>query len=481
MRGSKYIVTFVAAWIMSCSGFTDIQPTHQLTPNNAFKTMGDIELHLDGTYSFFLGTGYFANAYGVLPDMMSDNLAENVESLGSYRQVVDWQYVANDGTISGVWATPYAIINNCNILLSNVDNFKEAKTGQRNRLKSQALAIRALTHFDLLRYFGQSYDRNSTALGIPIKTVANLDKPARNTVKEVYDQIYADLTLAKSLVANIDEPINSSTDKSRIDAAGMDAIFARVAYYAKDYAQAITSSSSAINSGIGLASFADFPAIWTDDAVSNEVIWSVPYLPGEGYVAGDVFFAVNNRESFRPSQGMLNSYSLTSYSPNAANDIRYKTYFSSSTSLRPGELIVAKYLGKGGAVDGLVNWKALRIAEMYLVRAEARARTGLNTQARADLKTLRDQRISVVDTEDLSDPAKLLAAILLERRRELFLEGHRWFDLRIAGGGISRGGDCKAPATACSLPAASFRFVWPIPQDEIKANPTIASQQNTGY
>jgi len=442
--------------------------------------MGDIELHLTGIYSGFLGTQYYAGAYGTLPDMMSDNLAENVESLGSYRSVVDWQYVANDGTISGIWATPYALINNCNILLSNIDNFKETKAGQRNRLKSQALAIRALTHFDLLRYFGQSYDRNSTALGIPIKTVANLDKPTRNTVKEVYDQVYNDLTQAKTLVANIDQAINSPTDRGKIDANGMDAIFARVAYYAKDYPLAI-SKASAVISTVSLASRADFPAVWTDDAVASEVIWSIPYLPGEGYVAGDVFFAVNNRVSFRPSQGLLNTYSQTSYSPNAANDIRYKTYFSSETSLRPNELIVSKYLGRGGAVDGLVNWKALRVSEMYLIRAEARARTGLNTEARVDLKTLRDQRISIADTEDLSDPAKLLAAILLERRRELFLEGHRWFDLRMAGAGISRGGDCKAPATACSLPAGSFRFVWPIPQDEIKANPNIASQQNAGY
>jgi hypothetical protein len=443
--------------------------------------MADIELHLNGIYSGFLSTGYFGLAYGTLPDMMSDNLAENVESLGTYRSVVDWQYVSNDGTISGIWATPYAIINNCNILLSNVDNFKETKVGQRNRLKSQTLAIRALTHFDLLRYFGQSYDRNSSSLGIPVKTVVNLDKPARNTVKQVYDQIYSDLTQAKSLVANIDQAINSSTDKSKIDAVGMDAIFARVAYYAKDYAQAVTSATAVINSGVGLASRADFPSIWTADAVSSEVIWSVPYLPGEGYVAGDVFFAVNDRESFRPSQNLLNTYSLTSYSPNAANDVRYTTYFSSQTSLRPGELIVAKYLGRGGAVDGLVNWKALRVAEMYLTRAEAYARTGSNAAARADLKTLRDQRISIADTEDLSDPAKLLAAILLERRRELFLEGHRWFDLRMAGAGISRGADCRAPATACALAASSFRFVWPIPQDEIKANTNIASQQNAGY
>jgi hypothetical protein len=481
MRGQKYIIGFILAVVMSCSDFTNIQPDHSLTPNNAFKTIGDIELHLNGIYSGFQSTGYFALAYGTLPDMMSDNLAENVESLGNYRTVVDWLYVANDQTISTIWATPYTLINDCNILLSNVDKFKESKAGQANRLKAQALAIRALAHFDLLRYFGASYDRSSTELGIPIKTVSSLDRPVRNTVKEVYDQIYNDLTQAKALVTSIDVAINSPTDKSRIDAVGIDAIFARVAYYAGDYSQAITSATNAIATGPALASRTDFPAVWADDAVVNEVIWSIAFLPGDGYVAGDVFFAVNNRVSFKPSQALLNTYSQTSYSPNPLNDIRYTSYFSSTTSLRPGELIVSKYLGRGGAVDGLVNWKAFRISEMYLIRAEARARTGQATAARADLKTLRDVRISVPDSEDLSDPSKLLAAILLERRRELFLEGHRWFDLRMQGTGIIRGGDCKAPATVCSLAPGSFRFVWPIPQNEIKANANIAGQQNAGY
>lgn len=474
MSISKYIVAFIGALIMSCSNFTDIQPTHSLTPNNAFKTISDIELHLNGIYSGFQSTGYYALAFGTLPDIMSDNLAENVESLGSYRTLADWLYVANDGTISGIWATPYSMINDCNILLSNVDKFKETKTGQRNRLKSQALAIRAMTHFDLLRYFGQSYDRNSTELGVPIKTESNLDKPQRNTVKEVYDQVYTDLSQAKNLMGSMDQSINTSSDRSRIDIIGVDAILARVAYYAKDYATAISSATAVINNSnqLGLATFADFPSIWSDDAIANEVIWYVKFFPGDGYAGGDVYFAVNDRVSFKPSQSLLSLYNTTT-------DIRYKSYFSSTTAKRPGQLIVSKYLGLAG--DGLTNWKALRMGEIYLIRAEAMARSGQNTAARSDLKKLRDQRISVPDIEDLSNPSFLLTAILIERRKELFLEGHRWFDLRRAGQGITRGGDCKAPATACLLTSNSFRFVWPIPQDEMKANPNIASQQNTGY
>lgn len=483
MRRTKYILSVVMVLMFSCADFTSQQPDHDLTANNVFKSMEDVELYLNGIYASLQSTGYFALAYGTLPDMMSDNLAEGVESLGTYRSLVDWQYVANDANIASIWAAPYSTLNDCNILLANVGRFKETKTGQANRLKAQALALRALAHFDLLRYFGQSYDRNSTDLGIPIKTVSSLDKPKRNTVKEVYDQIYADLTDAKSLVANIDVAINSSSDRSRIDAIGIDAIFARVAYYAKDYTKAISSASSAISSGLGLASTADFPSVWANDAVSTEVIWSIAFLPGDGYVAGDVFFAVNNRVSFKPSQSLLNIYSQNISPADPSNDVRYNSYFSNNTSLRPNELIVSKYIGRGGAVDGLVNWKAFRMGEMYLIRAEAQARTGATGAAKTDLQTLLTTRLKqgVTNTYDLSTTNSLIAAILQERRKELFLEGHRWFDLRIAGAGINRGSDCKAPATACSLPASSFRLVWPIPQNETKANPNIASQQNSGY
>ncbi|MBY0435781.1 MAG: RagB/SusD family nutrient uptake outer membrane protein, partial [Cyclobacteriaceae bacterium] len=379
MKALTYIFTLALAMIMSCTNFTDIQPTHSLTPNNAFKTMADIELHLNGIYSGFQSTGYYSLAYGTLPDLVSDNLAENIESLGNYRAMVDWLYVANEGTISGVWATPYGIINDCNILLSNVEKFKETKTGQRNRLKGQALAIRALAHFDLLRYFGQSYDRNSTELGVPIKTESNLERPQRNTVKEVYDLVYNDLTQAKSLLGSIDVEINANA-RTRIDVIVVDAILVRVAYYAKDYATAISSATNVINSGLPIATRSTFPGIWANDDDATEVIWAIKYFPGDGYVGGDVYFAVNDRVSFKPSQALLSLYT-------PSTDIRYTSYFSTSVPKRVGQLVVSKYIGPTG--DGLTNWKAFRMGEMYLIRAEARARSGQGTQAMADLNLLR--------------------------------------------------------------------------------------------
>lgn len=474
MSFRKYKISFVIAVLLSaCSGFTDVEPTHVLTENNAFLSMDDVELHLTGIYAGFLGGGYYGNGFGQLADMMTDNLAENIESLGNFRTLVDWQYVANDGTISGIWATPYSMINDCNILLVNVEKFPEKEPGQKNKLKGQALAIRALAHFDLLRYFGQSYDRNSTSLGIPIKTESSLAKPTRNTVKEVYDQIYADLTEAGTLLSSLETPVNDGFP-DHIDAIGVDAIMARVALYANDYALAISKATSVISQK-GLADQANFPLMWTEDNPLNEVIWSVTFLGNDGYVGGNVFFSINNRVSFKPSQELLSLYST--------NDVRYDSYFSSTTTLRPGQLVVSKYLGRSGATNGVVNWKALRTGEMYLIRAEAQAISKLGggeTGAMDDLNTLRAARITGYVNENLTGSA-LLNAIDVERRRELFMEGHRWFDLRRTGQSIARGGDCAAPATACALPSTSFRWIWPIPQNEIKANPNIAGQQNAGY
>ncbi len=462
--------------ISSCD-VIDVKPTHILTGSTAFRNLDDVESHLNGTYASFRSGNYYGSTYGVMADMMTNDVAEHVESLGNFRSLVDWTYVANDALILGAWEIPYLVINNANIILANVDKFEEGVAGQKARIKGQALAIRALAHFDLLRYFGQSYDRNSTSLGIPIKLESSITTPVRNTVAEVYDRVYLDLAEAKTLLSGtLDEDINGLEKRSRIDLAVVNAIHARVALYAKDYPTAITNASAVIdNSGSGLASPTEFEAIWSEDAVANEVIWSVAFLPGQGQPGGDVFFSVNNRLAFKPAQDILNLY-------DADDDARYDAYFSDNVDLdgRDGQIVPIKYLGRSGLTDGNVDFKVFRVAEMYLIRAEAYANSSQDGPALADLNTLRAARVDEYSDVSLSG-SPLKAAIAEERRKELFLEGHRWFDLRRMGQSIQRGGDCAAPATQCELPSSSHRWIWPIPQSEIDANPMIAGQQNAGY
>ncbi len=456
----------------------DLQPTHVQDVKDAFKSMNDVDTHLNGVYSYF--RGYYAT-FGTLGDIMSDDLAETPESLGGLRSVSDWNYVANDGTVFTAWSIPYQIINDANLVLGNVDRFDETADGQAARIKGQALAIRALAHFELLKYFAIEYERNSTALGVPLKlTFDPRATPSRNTVEEVYDQIYDDLTEAKALLSGpLDESINSADSRNKIDEIGVDAIMARVALYAKDYATAIDAASSVIDeSDLALAEPNEFASIWSKDRVANEVIWSVAYLPGQGQVAANVFFVPNDRIEFNASLELLGLY-------DPATDIRYEAYFSDEIETenidRAGELIPIKYLGRDASKpDGVVNFKVFRVAEMYLIRAEAYAYSSQDGNAMDDLNTLRDARISGYVDQNLTGIA-LKQAIEDERRKELFLEGHRWFDLHRAEKGINRGSDCAAPATACELPASSHRWVWPIPQAELNGNPGIRDQQNPNY
>jgi starch-binding outer membrane protein, SusD/RagB family len=474
----RFSLSIIILFIISSCNVTDIDPTHLLDGSNAFKDMDNVEQHLTGVYSAFRGGAYYGSTYGVQADMMADDVYETLESLGNFRTVTDWTYVANDGIVAGAWITPYAVISDANLVLVNLERFNESAAGQRARIRGQALAIRALAHFDLLRFFGQSYDRNSTALGVPIRLDNSLASPTRNTVKEVYDQVYADLAEAKSLLTGtLDESVNSATERNKIDATVVDAIQARVALYAKDYTTAVASATSVIGAtGYGLASRADFPNIWKQNATASEVIWSIRYLPGQGQAGGNIYFSVNNRLSFQPAPELVALYDVS-------NDVRYSSYISTTLTNpagRNGQVVPIKYLGINGLTDGVVNFNVFRVAEMYLIRAEAQAFLNQDALALADLNALRGARINGYTNVVLAgDPLK--QAIQNERRKELFIEGHRWFDIRRAGESITRGAACGAPATACNLPSTSFRWVWPIPQGELDANPSIRPQQNQGY
>jgi hypothetical protein len=139
--------------------------------------------------------------------------------------------------------------------------------------------------------------------------------------------------------------------------------------------------------------------------------------------------------------------------------------------------VVVKHLGKGTTTEGVVDWKAFRTGEMYLIRAEANANSNQAALALADLNTLRAARINgfVSGTES---GAALTNAIELERRKELFMEGHRWLDLKRTTRSINRG-EIAAPTTQSVLASNSRSWVWPIPQSERDANPNMS--QNSGY
>jgi starch-binding outer membrane protein, SusD/RagB family len=471
----KKITIAIAALLSlaSCKKVLDAKPDFNLEGQD-LKKIEDYDFALSGAYLSFQSVNYYgataaaSNAFVCLPDMLSDNMNETGESLGNERVFSRWAYAEDEAQIENTWIAGYKIISNANIITRGIDAFAATSQGAVNRIKAQALAIRALSHFDLMRYFVDDYDRNSTSPGIPYINAYDYEqKPARGTVKNDYDHIEQDLKTALALMDDMDAPINPGGNRAYIDADAVHAILARVYLYANELDSAVKYSTLAIDAR-PLADFNDFPNIWTD-ASNAEVFWSCVFESGEGAPGSNVYFPTNDRSEYRPNPTLVATYDEN-------NDIRYFSYFADIS----GRQVLAKYLAKASQLnnpDGVVNFKAFRTGEMYLIRAEAYARKGGAGEALGleDLNTLRTARIFGYTPVVLAGTA-LTDAIQAERRKELICEGHRFFDLKRINRIVNRP-NC---GSFCTLDPANRAWTWPIPQPEIDANPNILPQ-NPGY
>jgi hypothetical protein len=478
MSIKKIIIAFLfLSGVASCSKFLDKNPETDLDGAARFNEIEDYEFALLGAYSLFRDTDYYggfdgnSNAFVTLPDLLSDNVYESAESLGNERIFSRWQYAEDENQIENTWLAAYLIIAQANLTLRGIERFEDTDPGAVNRIRGQALAMRAMVHFDVLRYWVEDYDRNSSAPGIPYISVYDYEqKPSRGTVKGTYDQMLNDLYNAMGHFENTDQEINDG-DRALIDQHVVNALLARIHLYANQPDSAIKYATRVIDE-FPLASMDEFGLIWRDASLA-EVVWSLTFNAGQGQIASHIYGPDINAAQYYPNPTLLASYDL--------GDIRYDAYFRDvPDDFGDVRTVLVKHEAKITQVrnpDGVVNFKAFRTGEMYLIRAEAYARKGGAWEASgmADLNTLRAARIIGYVDESLSGAA-LLNAIALERRKELVAEAHRWFDLKRTTKTINR----TFCTGFCNLPPANRAWTWPIPQPEIDANPNIGAQ-NTGY
>lgn len=473
MKLYKYIssVLLIAILATSCKKQLDTNPPFNFDEED-IQNLDDAERVLGGVYAKLRNIDYYGNlnsssGYSTLPDIISDNFEETVESLQALVLLTYWGAASDETNIENIWKAAYGVIVQANFVINNVDKFSAADPEKANRLKGQALALRAYVHFDVLRYWGENFEEGGTGKGIPYKE--DTDKftlPARLTVGASLTKIWTDLNAAMDLLADVDRPINTASRKSNIDLNAARAIAARIALYQEDFDNAIDYATDVI-AAIPLARLADSAAyrnIWTDQS-SIELVWTVNFDPGQGAPGSNIFFPGGNRSSFRVDPLLRATYTTS--------DIRLGTFIQSVVRGGVAREVLYKFRGRTGLNDGNVNWKVLRTSEMYLIRAEAAARRNTGTDAvnaLLDLNTLRGSRIrNYVPGTEVGQA--LINAIALERRKELLGEGHRWFDIKRTDRVIDRNsGD--------ELPANDRFWAWPIPFAELQTNPM---PQNDGY
>lgn len=447
----------------SCNKKLDLLPTDAIDVTKAFTSVDDLEKGLLGVYSANRSAdavNYNGKIY--IGSILADEAKISDENRGQGQFTFKWQYSSVEGEHNADFARYYVMLDRLHRVLAAMDNVPASGTEatRKAKIRAELIGLRGVAHYELLiRFMPSGYDAN--ALGVAIMTTSDLTvKPSRNKVGEVVAQIESDLAASRA-DANIP---NAPADVIRLSKAALAGYQARTALLKRDWTAAATFATDAITlSGKSLATGGAFVNYWAD---RNEIetIWkyrnqSTPQL---------LWRDTNGDQFFEASDKLKNQYDRT-------NDIRYSTWFGpvgSDTS------VILKYPGSdlGPQIN---DEKIIRIAEMYLIRAEANAENNQLTQAANDINTLRAARIAGYVNVTFASKDEAVNAVMNERFKELCFEGFRFFDLKRKGLPVARNASDVGSPNWQNLPANSFRFALPLPQDEIFANPNAV--QNEGY
>lgn len=472
MKVNKIKFFFVGIAALSLVGCTDIV-NDQLDPDgvieeNVFSSIKSSEQVLLGSYSRMpLGANLYAQS------LITDELKYSQQNNGQGKEVHSWTFTAQQDEFSSVWYGAYGSISSANKILLNFDKIpavSDSDIALKNQLKGEALAVRAFNHFLLVRLFSPKYQ--ATALGVPyVKSDDIYAQPSRPTMQETYQQIMADCNEAYPLLANV-----SATTKNRFNQAAVRALQAYVALEMNSFDQAIVYANQALTFNSALANtLATVQATWTDTNTS-ELLFFQSNIAGSASAAAGTYFTTN----LLSSGGIIYwNPSVTLYNKFASTDFRRARYFSGTPTAPYNTFIVNKYPGATGNY-GVNNIKVFRVADLYMILAEANARktTPDLTAAFTAYSTLRTARNAGTSTA-FADQNDAITKILDERSREFAWEGSRLLDLKRNGRLITRQGvDIYILNPVATLNDIN-RYTFPIPTAETQANPNI--QQNAGY
>ena len=497
------VLAACASIFTSCN--LDTYPENKLVNDQALKTMSDLEKFELGTYALFRGN--FGQPLIIAGDLQGDYV-NAVRGFGNtYGSLHKWIYTYADYEVEDVWEACYKTIAQANYVLSKDGSISyDADTEQDyyDQIMGEIYFIRAMSLFQLIDKFCGSYDSATAGKdysGVPILTGFDPQAmPSRSTLQQSYAQVLGDIAEAKSRLA--DATGEAGSDIITIDC--VTALEARVYLQMHNYDEAYKKAVSLIGDGTyALAgSEAELKSLFTDDA-GSEIILSFYASPTELPAQYGYQFVVdqNSRDDYFkpqyiPTQTLIDMYDDADY--------RKSVYFlkaDNSTCEINGNMITTpvylmnKYPGNpalqttAGAKNYRNAFKVFRIAEMYLIAAEA----GLYAQggdAKTYLNALRGKRgLGALGSVALAD-------VKAERVREMIFEGNRIGDLKRWGDGfaerkpqsgkITTGEDFSLIETGTmfdklSVTKDDYRFVWPIPSNEIYANQILASQQNPGW
>lgn len=439
----------------SCSEFIEIDPPRtDLVREAVFANDATTIAAISNVY-FQMQSGNFAGGalrgISFICALSSDEMLNyNTSSFfaQNLNQFNQNSLLANNSFNADFWSELYQYIYKANAIIEGLSSSTGVSENLKKQVEGEAKFIRAFSHFYLVNLYGD------VPLTITTDYIANQSNP-KTPKADVYQQIIADLKDAQNLLA--EDYSFSSNERVRPNKWAATALLARVYLFTEDWINAEAEASAVINNTTRY-NLADLNNVFFKN--SEEAIWQLSNAIG-GYPQDIFTFYIFGA----PTNGALQSDFVNAFE---AGDSR-KNLWISSVGSAPYYFPI-KYQS---FTSGTEYSTILRLAEQYLIRAEARAKQGKimgANSAESDINVIRN-RAGLANTEANTETA-IVAAIEQERKVELFTEwGHRWLDLK-------RAGLVDAVLGPIKPQWVSTAALYPIPESQVLNSPII---QNAGY
>jgi len=443
---NRILIVLFCGFLMACSEFLEE------------KAQNEVRVQSVQDYSefllFYTDRGNMGLQLENLMEVLTDDVGiTNYSSFGkieTYSDYYTWQPTSCMKNLDLSYEKLYESIMGTNCVLDGIDEATGGTLEQKERVKAKALALRAENYFILVNLYGEPYNYNKKALGVPLKLNAALleNGIARNTVEEVYEQMIKDLTQAIELFKKY--------EKKRDDGMNITSsyiLLSRIYLYMEEWEKAAQMATNAINTSLGLTDYTTLSSFKPSYTLSE-----VEYVNHVSYTT------LMTSSSFYLSQDIIALFENTDQRKNFWFDLSLAAYMPK----------VKKWSTQGE----FKMYQAMRISEAYLNRMEAYL---LQEQpnvkgALEDLNLLRRNRIKNYEDVSISDTQLLLEEVRVERRKELCFDGHRWFDLRRYGMPSithSYKTDKKAEFQYYTLKEKDPLYTLPIPDKAFENNPQL--------
>ena len=483
--------------LMSCEkDYLETVPTDAISDVTVNSSLENLYLAVNGIQRKLVSQDGSSQGQGGEPgfgysrDFQSDDIYFDVVANSWHRDLVRWtaQGNATSTYIRVPWKVYYMRVLNANLILKGLEEPQNAERSNEDlykQVKAEALAFRAHSHFMLVQCYGKRYVKggDNSNLGVPYRLEPTTDPMARNTVEEVYRNINTDLDEAISLMNGTKLQVD---DFNHFNTASLNGLKARVALAQQDYAAAASYADIAIKyaeaHGAALmtpqmVSSTPTNTIFSDITTkTNEAVWAAMTKDDQTIYFYSFYAYLSWNYSSTAIRQATKTINSKLYDTMSATDLRRVWWDPSGTAAVPLTSFKKKpYQNRKftarGSGDAVGDYAFMRLAELYLMKAEGLARSGQDAAAQETFTAFQVTRDPEYVAKGNTGEA-LIQEIMNSRAIELWGEGFSWTDKKRLGLPVDRNGSNfdVSVCTVMRIEPTDNRWQWAIPKAELDAN-----------